>query len=234
MIQVRAGSIIGRDHMARQANAQDSYAVTQQGNYMIGVVCDGCGSGAHSEVGAKLAAQHITAEARRLLGAGVAPTDAVRALYGSTLRFLDYLTLGVAVSDRAAFVQDYLLFTVVGVIADDTHAVLFSAGDGLLVADAMICEIDQQNAPAYIAYHLVDEVLLGGFQMPDAFEVYATDNWSRLAIATDGFERDLLPDVWGLGNPRALQRKLNVWSNIERRFRDDTTIITLEQVEAEQ
>ena len=36
-------------------------------------------------------------------------------------------------------------------------------------------------------------------------------------------------DVWGITHLRGLQRKMNVWSALERRFRDDATLITVER-----
>lgn len=234
MIQVRAGQIIGRDHMARQANAQDSVAVTQQNGYVVGVVCDGCGSGTSSEVGAKLAAQYIVMQAKSRLDAEMLPEDVVKALYPSVINFLNYLLIGMQPINEVDFIHHHLLFTIVGVIASDEQTLVFSAGDGLIAIDDTVTQINQNNTPAYIAYNLLDANALNSLKMPDSFEVCDVPEWNRIAVATDGFEPELLPAVWGMSHQRGLQRKLNVWSNMERRFRDDAAIITLEKVQAQQ
>lgn len=231
MMRVRAGQVIGRDHMLRQANAQDSYTVMERDGHVIGVVCDGCGGGEHSEVGATLAAQYIAGQVAEMIGSGVTLDNIPGELYGRTVRFLDYLTVGMQPANRTAFIQHYLLFTVVGVIANEHEAVIFSAGDGLVVVDDTVTKIDQSNTPAYIAYRLLDEEQIGGFDMPDGFDVCRLAAWARLAVASDGFEVELLPEVWGITHSRGLQRKLNMWSNMGRRFQDDATIITVERVD---
>lgn len=229
MIKVQASQIIGWDHTARQTNSQDSYAVVELDEYVVGVVCDGCGSGDHSEVGAKLASQYVATQAAQMLDSGATLDDIPHELYYRTLSFLDYLIASMQPANRAAFVQHHLLFTVLGVIASEKEAIMFSAGDGTIAVDDTIMEIDQHNTPAYIAYHLLDKALLGGFQMPDTFETYELAEWSRLAIASDGFKVSLVPQIWALPTSRRLQRQLNVWS-MERHFKDDATIITLERI----
>jgi hypothetical protein len=63
MFSLRAGSVTGRDHELSQRNRQDGWAwkilPLGESEYLIGVVCDGCGSSAHSEVGAKLLAEFL-------------------------------------------------------------------------------------------------------------------------------------------------------------------------------
>ena len=49
---------IGHDHLYRGINCHDAFNMDSVRNTVFGVVCDGCGSGAHSEVGAKLLSLH--------------------------------------------------------------------------------------------------------------------------------------------------------------------------------
>jgi len=48
-----SGSIIGRNHVLAGKNNQDAYHISVNERFIAVVVCDGCGSGKHSEVGAK-------------------------------------------------------------------------------------------------------------------------------------------------------------------------------------
>ena len=231
MIQIRTGQVIGRDHMARNANGQDAMAVRTVGTWTVGVVCDGCGSGAYAEVGARLAAQYLADTAARLLAVEGNPACLPDMLYRDLIRFLRGLVAFAAPIHPPRYVQDNLLFTVVGVIASADGGVIFSAGDGLVVIDSMFEEIDQNNRPAYPAYHLVSNLLEDKEPLPTTFTTYQVpSDWNRLAVATDGFEVALMSDVWGIAHPRGLQRRMNVWSDKERRFHDDATIIALERL----
>lgn len=229
-IDAKTGQIIGRDHMLRQANRQDGVALRTVGPYTVGIITDGCGEGHASEVGATLGAQYLIQQASDLLAMGAAPAEVTETLYNRMIHFLDYLVLGMQPADRTTFVQHHLLFTIVGVIASETDGVIFTAGDGLFVIDDTLTKINQDNTPGYIAYHLLDSETLGGYKPQHGFDAQPLPaDWSRVAIASDGFEPELLDQVWALSHPRALQRKLNGWSNTDHRFRDDATIITLER-----
>jgi hypothetical protein len=186
--------------------------------------------GSRSEVGASLAAAFIAGQAAALLEQGCSLEAIPALLHGQILSYLRRLIAATQPVNPVEFIRQHLLFTIVGAVVTEQGGVTFSAGDGLICIDeALIC-IDQSNKPAYIAYHLLQGGLEENFVLPDSFEVYPVrDDWQRLAIASDGFTADLLPQVWGLTHPRGLQRKLNVWGNQERRFDDDATIIVIER-----
>jgi len=55
--EIMSGSVIGHEHISLGKcligrNNQDAHKVVQTPHRIVGVVCDGCGSGAHSEFGA--------------------------------------------------------------------------------------------------------------------------------------------------------------------------------------
>lgn len=230
-IQIRAGQIIGRDHLLRQANSQDGSAVIETEKHVIGIVCDGCGDGKQSEVGAKLAANFLAGQAVDLLAEGHPISTIPDLLYPRMVKYLEDVICLTQPRDRLVFLRENLLFTIVGVILSEEGGVIFTAGDGIYAVDANICEIDQNNEPIYIAYRLLDPTMLNGLSVPSQFEVQSIQpDWQQVMISSDGFETDLFPEIWGLGHPRALQRKLNFWSNQEHRLRDDTTLITIEKV----
>ena len=227
-----AAGIIGRDHMARQANYQDSYALAQTDIGTVGVVCDGCGEGQHSEVGSTLAAKFIVTQALALIQEGCPLETIPTRLYERLVIYLDQLIELNAPVSRVQFVQHHLLFTILGVILTEQGGIVFSSGDGLIAIDTDLNAIDQHNKPAYIAYHLIREHVASVSVIQYDFCVqWVGNDWQRVVIATDGFEPDLLPDLQNLDHPRSLQRRLNMWSNKERRFRDDATLIVVEKVE---
>jgi hypothetical protein len=131
---------------------------------------------------------------------------------------------------RSAYILQYLLFTVIGVIAHKNESVIFHAGDGVIVADDWVKKLDENNHPNYLAYHLLQPDEKAKLQLPPTFtqeRVHA--RWQRIAIGTDGFELGLLPQVWGNPHQRGLQRKMNSWSNQLHHFKDDATIVVLEK-----
>lgn len=222
-IQAKAGQIIGRDHLLRQANCQDSYALFQSEKTTIGVVCDGCGSGSRSEVGATLTARFAVNMIARFLSDGVGLSCLPHMLKPEIIGYLDSVVKLSQPINPHQFIEDHLLFTLIGVVAQANESIIFAAGDGAIVIDEQIITLEQNNTPDYIAYHLIENLT-----PPQNFEVFMTKNWHRLAIMTDGFETELLPQVWKQTHPRGLQRQMNVWSNQEKRFRDDATILALE------
>jgi len=228
-LQVRMGKVIGRDHLARRANCQDAGGYTQVGDTWVGVVCDGCGSGPQSEIGANLAAQYLIEDASRLLKL---ENDLQQMLGLLHNHLIDYLTVVATVSQPsnfAEYVQRNLLFTVVGFIVSPDGGIVFAAGDGLVTIDDEVLALDQSNQPDYPAYHLIPNALPSDYQLPTVFQTWRVEpDWQRLAVGTDGFEVKLLPDVWEQRHPRGLQRKMNVWSDRHHCFRDDATIITAE------
>lgn len=232
------GSVIGYEHQLRQANCQDKYryAEVNLGGqiYQVGVVCDGCSEGTHSEVGAALLSEYIVREAVRLLAGGCEVAQLPEALYRASVAFLQNLScqmLGPSASGDTLvnFVRDYLLATVLGFVIGPEQAVIFAAGDGSVMVNEVISVRDQANRPAYLAYALLKPSQLSQ-AAKTAFEVYPFETavLERLAIWTDGFDPALADQTRSLGGPRSLQRKLNVWAK-EKRFTDDATGLVLER-----
>lgn len=228
---VRAGRVIGRDHMLRQANCQDSYAVVERPNLLVAVVCDGSGSGRYSEFGSLLGAQYVATRAAEHLQAGIPADQLPAVLHAQLVTFLGDLRDLVRPIDPVAFVREHLLFTILGVAITDGVGVIFSAGDGTVILDDEVNLIDQNNTPQYIAYHLLSAAELGDYTPASGFAMLPLPaDWQRLALASDGFEPDLSAYLWGHQHPRGLQRRLNGLSNTQHRFRDDATVIAIERL----
>lgn len=230
-IRVHVGQSLGLDHQLKQRNCQDSYALHESSRAIIGVVCDGCSEGPRSEVGAALGAHYLVVQAAQLLEQSIPLADLPDRLYQDLIAYLRQITDLSMPPNRVGFVRDHLLFTALVLIITQEGALLLSAGDGLIVTDEQIECIEQNNMPSYIAYNLLPEYLPSTFKMPKGFEVRTVTDWQQLAIGSDGFLPDLLPNVWGMIHTRGLQRKMNVWAEQGRHFRDDATLITVERVE---
>jgi Protein phosphatase 2C len=156
---IAAGTVLGTEHVALGRVNQDAHAFRAEGENLVAVVCDGCGSGARSEVGAALGARLVVEQLLRELGRGGAldapgTLERVRreviALLGGMVR-----ALGGRAEDTVA---DFFLFTVVGLAVAGNTAWVFSAGDGLIVIGDEILELGPfpRNEPPYLGYGLLD------------------------------------------------------------------------------
>jgi len=245
------GSIIGRNHVLAGKNNQDAYQIIANEKFIIAVVCDGCGSGKYSEVGAKLGARLVIEEIANLLNQGINQDfqisnpefwDLIKLNLLEKLKNLVTLTNG-----DLEFVNNYLLFTILGVVIKDYETVTFSMGDGAIAINSKLTEIPAypNNAPPYLAY---------GLYKPDAinFEIrdrLPTSELESLLIATDGID-DLVKvedinQFWQedryFKNPDTIRRKLAMlnreevkpdWNKREIIKRsgvlsDDTTLVVI-------
>jgi hypothetical protein len=132
--EIAGGTVTGQAHVAAGRNNQDAFSWEMTGEGLVAVVCDGCGSAPHSEVGAKLGAQLITRAAARRLALESDPAKLLEQVRREVLGRLRLLAIGGS-GDRpsssggepfARAVLDYLLFTVVGALVTPRWATGFS------------------------------------------------------------------------------------------------------------
>jgi hypothetical protein len=247
--EIGYGSVIGRDHTAVSKNCQDAWHCAGSETVLVAVVCDGCGSGKHSEVGAKLGARFLTQEVlkqtanhtSKSLSKLILAADFWQGVREATLQQLQTVASALGGS-LAQVVSDYLLFTVVGVVATPLKTVIFSLGDGVYALNGDVKTIGPfpDNMPPYLAYGLVNSSL--ATSNPDRLHfsieaVKPTAEVQSVLIATDGLEELLrsttckLPgknDVVGslsqfweadhfFSNPDAIRRKLSLMNAESRR-----------------
>jgi hypothetical protein len=249
---IAGGTVTGRSHALAGRGNQDAWSVRAEGAALCAVVCDGCGSGAHSEVGAQLGARLVTAALVRRLVEGAsleAPSlwDAVRREVLDALR-----PAALAAGGRLAdTVSELMLFTVVGIAVSGDRGVVFAAGDGIAAIDGDLCRLGPfpDNAPPYLGYGLLDLPHAPGFSTVRAFcardvrhVLIGTDGAAALADIEDGRAlRRLWEEERHFQNRDALRRTLAllnrdearpVWEErrMERRrglLEDDATVVVL-------
>ena len=187
-IEAAHGTIAGTDHVITGKNNQDAFAWAQLTNgATIGVVCDGCGSSKHSEVGAKLGAQITVNHVSRIMGntnGDYAEMDMVRGQIISELREVSRL-FGPLVN-----LEDYFLFTIVGFYASvNGFAFTFSIGDGYTGCDGQMKQLEPNNddVPSFLGYEVTrpKEVRQRG-ELNFKIDYYS--EFSNIIVATDGFE----------------------------------------------
>lgn len=192
--EIAGGTVTGQAHVAAGRNNQDAFSWEMNGEGLVAVVCDGCGSAPHSEVGAKLGARLITQAGARRLASACEPAELLEQVRLEVLDRLRLLATDLAggsspSSGAASFartVLDYLLFTAVGAIVTPRWATTFSLGDGLAVlnGDRLRLGPFPENEPPYLSY-----ALLSGSAGERPFEIHRqvpVDEARSLLLATDG------------------------------------------------
>jgi len=199
LFSVAGGTTPGRDHVGRGGllvgrNNQDAYAWVFEGESIVAVVCDGCGSKPHSEVGAKLGAKLVTQLVAEKLRMGGEPTaesfwEDVR---GESLSKLRQMAWQLSASDEsfAIFADQYLTFTIVGVVVTPEETIVFSIGDGVYAINGEVQLLGpfRDNSPPYLIYGLVPSKLSGEARNMLKFrlDIRPTSEVRSLLIGTDG------------------------------------------------
>jgi hypothetical protein len=158
--ELAGGSVTGRSHLRVGKNNQDAYYGVCLEDYSIAVVCDGCGSGNSSEVGAKIGAKLVVSAISKMLKDHRLPSkefwEEVRQYILGKLQ-----NLALAMDSNGTLfktiIHHYFLFTIVGVLITKTGVTIFSIGDGVIIINGKIKQLGPfaKNAPPYLAYSLL-------------------------------------------------------------------------------
>ena len=244
--QVAGGSVIGTDHSLPgkpgAKNNHDAFLWKSSPDITVAVVCDGCGSGLHSEVGAKLGAELITQtiinQYIQLMhyqpGARLTRENFWNRVRREVTGGLTQIT-GLLGPSLSQVINDYFLFTFVGVFITPNVTYVFSVGDGIYCVNGELKSLGPfpGNAPPYFAYNLTGSNLHetnSSLLDINLNEVIPTSSVESLLIATDGAEKfhelasktvpgrqDLigpLSQFWEqdffFDNPDQIRRRLNI------------------------
>lgn len=214
-----AAAVTGARHLRTARNGQDAAAhwVSDDGRTGAVVVCDGCGSGASSEVGARLAAQIVIGSLARQLSTphcclavgrgstvgGLGVWDSVR---GDVLAAISQL-LEVMPGDREQAVHDYFLFTMIAAVVTDDLAHVWAVGDGAYAIDGVVRELGPfaDNMPPYLAYELVGARIEARTETTRVRQsvLVGTDGAAEIGLA-------VFADTALVRHPDALRRRLAV------------------------
>lgn len=191
LFKIAMGSVIGREHQRLGKNNQDAYFLLSNEDYTIAVVCDGCGSGSNSEVGAKIGAKLVVETIATHLKNGLDQPnfwDDIRLNLLS--QFETFVNILSQENERKEFIYNYFLFTIVGVIITPNKTVIFAIGDGVIFINGrqILIETFANNAPPYLAYGLCNYPELSQFKI---YHELDTNKVESILIGTDGV-KDLI------------------------------------------
>lgn len=226
-------SVTGARHHRLPRNGQDAASSSASDDVAVVVVCDGCSSGASSEVGARLGttlfARSLVAQLRT--GAHVADAQTWAAVRGDVVRALTEL-LERMPGDRERVIRDLLLFTIVAAAVTREGAAVWALGDGAYWfgneaypgGATSVLGPFADNAPPYLAYDLLGEPHEAHFDVaPGSCDsiVVATDGVLDLDTGLERFAADRY-----LEHPDALRRELALLARpIERIDWDERRVV---------
>jgi hypothetical protein len=213
-ISSTSAAVIGARHVRTGRNGQDAAGTWTGDDCGVAVVCDGCSSGAFSEMGARLGCQLALRVIREAL-LGERPCDlwpVVRAnLVAELTRIADAMP-----GAREQIVHDHFLFTIVAAAWKADEVAVWALGDGGYALGDRVIELGPfaNNEPPYLGYDLL------GAPPPSHLEI-ADAGIGSVAVATDGV---LEVGLAGLVDRRcfehedALRRKLAVLAKPSERI----------------
>lgn len=190
--EVSGGGITGTEHRRIGRNSQDAYYSISDEQATIAIVCDGCGSGQHSEVGAQIGVR-LVAETLRISLTNYPNSslsddfwEEVRENVLTRLQNLAIAMGGDGYSLDPEIIHHYFLFTIVGVLLIPSEVTVFSIGDGVIVINGYSQKLGSfpNNAPPYLAYELLSP---GAEEWK--FQIHtpiAMENLESILVGTDG------------------------------------------------
>jgi hypothetical protein len=237
-IEIAAASVIGRDHRHADRPCQDAFAIRAGAGGVVAVVADGCGSGAHSELGARLGANLLAAALLARLDA-LAESASWRAACDEVVARLAALVPALG-DDPLAAIADHLLFTLLAAAVTPDGAFVMTIGDGVVIADDRVEVLEaDDNAPAYLGYELCGPARpLAITPLPGARAILLATDGARALLEHAGAAlphgRGAVLDLTQVAgddrmfrHPDALRRRLAVASQPGGVLADDTTVVAL-------
>lgn len=197
--KIGTGSTIGKYHIKTGKNNQDAYRYIRADSKIVGVVCDGCGSGAHSEVGAQLGANIIAEQLffHTDLWDCAGEVDLVNSKLERSRKVILSKLRGIVKEgfifhkEFETFFTEYFLFTALCFIVEKNYTYIFSIGDGVYALNGNVKNLGgfESNAPPYVAYGLIPDAIPPELNIKFQInEIIKTENLDTLLIATDGAE----------------------------------------------
>ena len=200
MFRIASGSVIGKSHIRLGRNNQDAYAHAKIADEVFAVVCDGCGSGMNSEVGAQIGCRIILDELQNnylMMGWCEDPSQNLElALKDIQNRIVDKI-LRIAYKmdvNLPSVIKDYFLFTIIVAVIGYEKSFVASIGDGFYAINDEVTSIGpfENNAPPYIAYNAIPNAVNHSIiKEKMSFKIHSvidTKDVKNILIATDGVE----------------------------------------------
>lgn len=205
--RVDAGSVIGRLHVDKHMNNQDSHAILYNDDFIIAVISDGCSGAPRSEVGSYLTAHYV---ARSIAAKLPIPDDIDKMMEEVRLDTSSFLrNIASQLSHSMISLQDALLATALGFVVTPKLSFFFSIGDGCFYLNGDEISLNNEHAskPDMVVYQAINPALLDeGVRHPFAVYAFLTDTIRTMVVASDGLHNLLQAE--GQTWPGNIHRKI--------------------------
>jgi hypothetical protein len=206
-ISLATAAVTGARHLRTARNGQDAAQAWAGEHAAAIVVCDGCGSGGSSEVGARLGAQLVIRVLAEQLARGVPATDVWTCVRERVVASLERLVSELP-GAREQIVHEHFLFTIVAAAVSGDQVAVWALGDGGYALGDRTRELGPflDNQPPYLGYDLLGAPSPAHVEVADAgcgVAIVATDGATELGLARFAEPRFL-------AHPDALRRHLAV------------------------
>jgi hypothetical protein len=232
--QIAGGSVPGTRHTMPGKpgwiNNQDAFYWNETDESIIAVVCDGCGSCEHSEIGAHVVArfliQALSDEVHRYVRQIEGPDIICKIRWNriktAVLSQIYVLAAAMEKQSLSRTINDYFLFTIVGAVITSYYTFIFSLGDGVFMVNSQVTKLGPftNNEPPYIAYNITGSKLTDNH--PEFLNfvvepVIPTSEIFSLVVGSDG-----LADLISAADICLPHRSNEVIGNISQFWTDDS------------
>lgn len=227
-----AGSVHKNPHGPGATNNQDAVQPILVNKRVVGgVICDGCGSMPHSEIGSQFGAKAI---------ADIVADEYVK---NKPIQWKEVTKKAVEEIKRGArlyksktetledAIKEYFLFTVVIAVVHDNKVIIAACGDGIFMHDNDIWEIEIpiKNAPPYLAYNLIPSKYKAHSDYLDICEVHSVPLEKikkSIIIGSDGLSELASASTSDLHHPFLMtdKKRLTLWLQAQVHKQDNVTL----------
>lgn len=193
-ILITSASVPGTEHTLpgrpMWRNNQDAYVYERVDNWVVGVLCDGCGAGMHSELGAQIISRLVaTTIVKFIQKRNGIHGFRFEILHSSLVNRVSELANGMGLNFINT-IREYFLCTIVGFIAGPEKILAFHIGDGVLVVNEEVFSFGPfpENTPPYLLYTATGSTIFDHHRDLLEFQVQEFDrcNVTHILIASDG------------------------------------------------
>ncbi|MGZ5436984.1 MAG: protein phosphatase 2C domain-containing protein [Pyrinomonadaceae bacterium] len=189
-----AASGIGESHINFPIGYQDAHFCIKERGLFVGIICDGCSFASRgytqNQVGAIIGAEVIARNLLRCVDGDIRPDQFERALRKANRdsvfffkRLLSNLRTSKLRIDRKAFIEDKLLFTVIGLLIVKDAFCVFGCGDGFFGVNEDVWNAEKKSSKQRFLEPLIETGKAERFSVYDTGTVRVNDT---LWIASDG------------------------------------------------
>jgi hypothetical protein len=188
--EMASGSVAGREHRRAGRNNQDAVITRIGKKGLVAIVADGCSSGPKTELGAIFGAQLACGNLCALLPFINEPAALLEEVRARIIEGLKTLVGAIRPLSVGQYIEEHLLFTLVGAAITPEKSIFFSLGDGYIAINGERLPLGpfEGNMPPYVGYALTKSSIDPDELKFKIHRVMPTAELMSFLIGTDGVD----------------------------------------------